>query len=109
MALALSENAFKFTYLFGISGNTVPYNFEFGDCRRMVFEIFESKEISREGACQRVIKGNVNSYLADSRVDDATIGFPFAFCATDMAIGVGSSTGTSNEGFRIVRPALVVQ
>jgi hypothetical protein len=107
MALTLSENAF--TYLFGIRGNIVPYNFEFRDCRRMVLEIFESKEISREGVCQRVINENVNSYLADSRVDDATISFPFAFRAADMAIEVGPSAGTSNEGFRIVRPALVVR
>ena len=35
-------------YLFGIRGNVVPYNLEFGGCWSVVFEIFKGKKVSRE-------------------------------------------------------------
>lgn len=93
------------TYLFDIEGSIVPYDFEFRDGWRVFFEIIDSKEISRDRVCQRVINDNEKSYRADSSVNDAAINFPFAFRATDTALG--ASAGTSNEGFRIVRPALI--
>lgn len=116
--LVYSTTGTSFTYLFGIRGDAVPYSFEFGSCQSVVFEIVESKKISREGTCQCAIEvKKENSYRADRIVDDATMSFPaFELRGTEvgpsegMVPSSGSSTvGTSNDGFRIVRSALPFQ
>lgn len=102
------------TYLLGVRGNIVPYDFELGDCRSVVLEIFQSEKISRQGKHQQMmIEQKANSYRADSTVSDATISFPaLADRATEVGppedVALGSSTGTSNDGFRIVMPALPI-